>query len=310
MSAQRRAEARRQLIAIALKRARPGSGSSRAFLTMRTARNPVVNIDEILKHHTFVVVGGIATRLYMPERKTDDIDILIRESERAAVHQALRDAGATYGEELDLRSSTLGLGGSSWTLADGTSLDVIEGRGRWVEEALGTPVVERATLLPFASLPCLVLLKVDASRPQDVADLSRMLGGADEEALRNVYSVVERYMPDAIEDVESLTTLGRLEHEPGERAALRVAVATHVEQESKAAAPIVKQKAALLIEAAEQWIVVASPEVVRAHLRAVEKAPSPGERKLAIQELFKEAAKTDPALKAAYAGFLDCGRMR
>jgi hypothetical protein len=307
MSAQRRAEVRKQLIAIALRRVRPGSGSSRAFLLTRTARNPVVNIDEILKHYTFVVVGGIATRLYMPERKTDDFDILISATDRAAVHEELRRAGATYSEELDLRSSTLRLEGSSWTFTDGMSLDVIEGRGRWAEEALGQPIIERATALPFVSLPYLVLMKFDASRPQDIADLSRMLGGAAEPALSEVHRVVAQYMPDAVEDIESLTALGRLEYENSERMALGKEVATHIDQRSKHAAPIVKQKAALLLEAFEKWLEIAPHEVVRTHLRAVEAAQSPSDRKLAMKELLKEAS-SDPAVKIAYTAFLDAGR--
>lgn len=211
MSTQVRAAVRKQLIAIALRRVRPGSGSSRAFLTARTARNPVVNIREILGNSEFVVVGGIATRLYMPERMTDDIDVLIRVADRATVHENLGRMGSSLVEELDLRSSTLGLGGSTWTLPDGESLDVIEGAGPWVESALRQPTIEGATQLPIVALPYLVLLKLDASRAQDVADLSRMLGAAADSDYEKVLQVVDLYMPDAVEDVESLRALGKLE---------------------------------------------------------------------------------------------------
>jgi hypothetical protein len=281
----------------------------------RTARNPVVNIRDILPYEAFVIVGGIATRLYMPERKTDDADILIRASDRATVHERLRAGGAANVEELDLRGSTLRLSGSSWVLADGLSLDVIEGVGAWVERALSQPVTEPATGLPFVALPYLVLLKLDASRAQDVADLSRMLGAAAEPALDEVRQVVGRYMPDALDDVESLRAIGQLEHgapAPSpmgqEREALRQVVASHLETETKHAAPIAKRKATLLGGAFAQWVATASDDVVGAHYRAIEDAQAPGERKLAMTALFKVAAESDPSLKTAYTAFLDAGR--
>ena len=71
-------EQRRKLyIEIALRRCRPGSGSSREFLKKRTWKHPLTNIKTIIQKALFVVVGGIATRLYMPELMTDDVDILV-----------------------------------------------------------------------------------------------------------------------------------------------------------------------------------------------------------------------------------------
>ncbi|NEP45227.1 MAG: hypothetical protein F6K35_40805 [Okeania sp. SIO2H7] len=59
-------ENRRKLfIEIALRRCRPGSGSSREFLQKRTWKRPVTNLKNLIKETSFVVVGGIATRLYM-----------------------------------------------------------------------------------------------------------------------------------------------------------------------------------------------------------------------------------------------------
>jgi hypothetical protein len=69
--------------------------------------------------------------------------------------------------------------------------------------------------LPVIGLPYLVLMKVKASRTQDLADVSRMLGGADEGALAEVRGVIERFWPEAMEDVESLVVLGRLEYGDG-----------------------------------------------------------------------------------------------
>lgn len=44
-----------------------------------------------------------------------------------------------------------------------------------------------------------------------VADLSRMLGLASEEELARVRATVARYVPDEIDDLESLIYLGQVE---------------------------------------------------------------------------------------------------
>ena len=64
---------------------------------------------------------------------------------------------------------------------------------------------------PVLGLPYLVLMKMETSRPQDLGDLSRMLGLAEEDDLEKVRAAVTRYMPDAADDLESLIYLGRLE---------------------------------------------------------------------------------------------------
>ena len=60
-------------------------------------------------------------------------------------------------------------------------------------------------------LPYLVLLKLETSRTQDLADLTKMLGLDAAENLDRVRETVVRYMPEAVEDLESLIYLGRLE---------------------------------------------------------------------------------------------------
>jgi len=56
-----------------------------------------------------------------------------------------------------------------------------------------------------------VLMKLEASRLQDIADLARMLGLASESERERVRAAVARYVPDALEDLESLIYLGMLE---------------------------------------------------------------------------------------------------
>ncbi|MEG5000617.1 hypothetical protein [Microcoleus sp. B4-D4] len=197
-------EQRRKLyIEIALRRCRPGSGSSREFLKKRTWNHPVTNIKTIIQNTLFVVVGGIATRLYMPERMTDDVDILVLTEDAANLYRELEQAGSR-------RTGELSIGGSTWKLPDGTYLDVIESRDSWVREAIRNPN-NAPDGLPIIGLPYLVLMKLKASRGIDIGDLTRMLGGADETALRLVRMAVQDFLPDAVEDLESLIVLGKLE---------------------------------------------------------------------------------------------------
>ena len=153
----------------------------------------------------FVVVGGVAARLYAPERQTDDIDILVADRDAARLQGQLLAAGA-------VKQRDLTIGGSAWRLPDGTVLDVLTSGEAWAGEAVGS-AVPGPDGLPIVSLPFLVLLKMISSRAIDVADVSRLLGAADEHSLQSVRAVIGRFLPDASEDVESLAVLGRLELE-------------------------------------------------------------------------------------------------
>ena len=70
------AVARKEWLALAERRARPGEGSRPAFLSERTARRAAPDVRFLLGGATFAVVGGWATRRFMPERQTLDLDIL------------------------------------------------------------------------------------------------------------------------------------------------------------------------------------------------------------------------------------------
>ena len=60
-------------------------------------------------------------------------------------------------------------------------------------------------------LPYLVLMKVEAERAQDLADASRMLWAATEARHQETRDIFRRWFPEALEDLESLIALGRLE---------------------------------------------------------------------------------------------------
>lgn len=151
----------------------------------------------------YVIVGGVATALYMPWRLTLDVDLLVMTNDAPFLYQELLAAGW-------VREGSLSIGGTTWRAPDRSKVDVLESGEPWVRTAIERP--NRApTGEPVIDLPYLVLMKLAASRGQDLADISRMLGTADEAMLARVREVVQRYRPDDSADLESLIVLGQLE---------------------------------------------------------------------------------------------------
>lgn len=194
---------RRLIIDIVRRRVRPGSGSSQEFLRRRTWSDPGVAVDLKSLRTPFVVVGGIATALYMRQRVTLDVDILVRSSDAQGMAVELRAAGCR-------EAGSLAFGGRMWVTPDGSDLDVLDSDEDWAIEAITSPR-RSPTGLPVIDLPYLVLMKLDSSRTIDVGDVGRMLGGAGEDERDRVRDVIRRYRPDQLEDVESLIVLGALE---------------------------------------------------------------------------------------------------
>lgn len=168
--------------------------------------NPWPDLRPILRDLPWVVVGAVATRAYMPERATKDLDILVHHRDGAEALKRLEAAGYRM-------ISRLNIPGFLLHSPDGVEVDIIFGDYPWLAEALAHPRQDPAGY-PVLDLPYLVLMKVEASRTQDLGDLSRMLGLASAEDLEEVRVIVKRYMPDAADDVESLIYLGQLEMKP------------------------------------------------------------------------------------------------
>ncbi|MCP4168134.1 MAG: hypothetical protein GY759_19875 [Chloroflexi bacterium] len=196
---------RKAYLALAKRRSRPGSGSSRAHLHRRTSRQTAPDLRSIFQEVPFVVVGAIAARLYMPERMTYDTDVLVLVDDQAACENRLEQAGCR-------KLGNLAIGGASWELVDGAELDVIFSKELWAYEAINEPNMAD-TGLPTIALSYLVLMKLLSGRAQDIADITRMLGAADDAMLEGVRAVVARHAPDAAEDVESMIELGKMEYE-------------------------------------------------------------------------------------------------
>ncbi|TEU11256.1 MAG: hypothetical protein E3J21_24095 [Anaerolineales bacterium] len=197
------AQRRRILIDICRRRIRPGTGSSLEFLRRRTAMNPWPDLRPVLQGIPWVVVGAVATRAYMPERATKDLDILVRREDGDEVRERLEAAGYTF-------VTDLAVPGFLVHSPEGVEVDVVLGDDPWLDEALAHPRQDLAGF-PVLDLPYLVLMKMESSRGRDFGDLTTMLGLASDEELSSVRAVVARYAPGEVDDLESLIYLGRFE---------------------------------------------------------------------------------------------------
>jgi hypothetical protein len=196
---------RRFMIDMIKRRIKPGTGSSHEFTRRRTAMNPWPDLRPILKRIDWAIVGGVATRAYMPERMTKDLDIIVHQKDGETAIKQLEQAGFQL-------VSQLSIPGYLMLSPDGTELDLIFGNYPWLDEALNHTANDPAGY-PIVKLPYLILLKMEAQRAQDWADVSRMLGWASDSDLDEVRAVVKRYMPQDSEDLESLIFIGKKEQE-------------------------------------------------------------------------------------------------
>ena len=167
--------------------------------------NPWPDLRPILKGIDWAIIGGVATRAYMPERMTKDLDIIVHQDDSENVIKQLEQAGYRI-------VSKLAIPGHIMLSPNGTELDVLFGNDQWLKEALTQPSQDPAGY-PVLALPYLVVMKMKAQRTQDWADVSRMLGWASEDDLNNVRAVVKQYMPEDLEDLESLIFIGKKEQE-------------------------------------------------------------------------------------------------
>ncbi len=196
---------RKFLIDMVKKRVNKGSGSQNQFNGSSAFSQTLPKLDTIFKHTPYVIVGGMATRMYMPERMTLDVNILIRATESSNLDKELMDSSRSL-------IGPLSIGGATWKLPDGTFLDVIVSQAPWAEKAIDTHKIGPDGL-PYVDLPFLIIMKLESGRTQDIADISRMLGFANE-SMHNVRNIIEKHMPHELEDLESLITLGKLETSP------------------------------------------------------------------------------------------------
>ena len=167
--------------------------------------NPWPDLRPILKGIDWAIIGGVATRAYMPERMTKDLDIIVHKNDGEVVVKKLEGAGYQV-------VSHLAVPGYLMLSPDGVEVDVLFGSDAWLREALRHPAYDPAGY-PVVKLPYLIMLKMEAQRARDLGDLGTMLGWASDADLDAVRAVVKRYVPEDLEDLESLIFIGKKEQE-------------------------------------------------------------------------------------------------
>ncbi|MDQ2681733.1 MAG: nucleotidyltransferase family protein [Candidatus Eremiobacteraeota bacterium] len=188
-----------------------GAGSDLEALMRIPPKAISVPLGDILRGIPWCVIGGVATRAYMPERATKDIDVLIAHADAAKSEAALEAAGWTRGRELFFPNASLGLYGSAWNNA-GAQLDMLSSAQPWVSEALRAPHYDE-TGLRVIPLAYLVLMKIDSARTIDQGDLGRMLGRVSNAELEQIANVIMKFSfdPQAADDVRQYAQIGRWE---------------------------------------------------------------------------------------------------
>ncbi|MHB8363997.1 MAG: hypothetical protein ACYDEK_05405 [Vulcanimicrobiaceae bacterium] len=173
--------------------------------------------EEIFGDIPVLVVGGVATRAYAPERATNDVDFMVEHDRHADGVKSLRERNFTKQNDLFFPNSSLELYGEAW-LKDGQEIDLISSPQEWCKQAFRGRV-EDQTGLRVIPLPYLVLMKYDSARVIDQADLSRMLGQLDDEKLDQIVEVVKRFSgdPGITDEIHQYAQLGRWELETRSR---------------------------------------------------------------------------------------------
>ncbi len=161
-------------IRIALRRAARGTGSSDTFLDQRTAVQHLPDLSRILGGMRWALVGAMALRAYASERLTQDVDIVIHAADEQAARVAFISAGYRIG-------GSLPIGGCTAHPAEGAgySINVLAFDEPWLNEAPAQPMYDLAGF-PVLARHFLILMKLQAGRAQDVADITRLLRRADQ----------------------------------------------------------------------------------------------------------------------------------
>ena len=209
---EQRVAARRVMLDFSMRRQRPGSGSMLHELMKGT--RPAMEwwrqaaATPSAKRIPIAVTGANAANAYMPPRATGDLDLALRVGDLAAAGEALTAAGWEFLGNLQLYED---LRGSAWRKS-GNELDLIGLPGEWGRDAIRDAQDNLLVAgLPTLTLPYLVVMKLISARPQDSADISRMVGPASEPVLNQVRAVVRRWRPQDTEELEQLIALGKLE---------------------------------------------------------------------------------------------------
>lgn len=194
---------------MALKRAARGTGSQTDLLyERRTSVQPIPDLNSVLGALRWALVGGMALRAYAPERMTLDVDIVMHERDSGAARAAFVGAGYDIVGELGIGRFT-----AREEAHDEMPVDVITRSDPWLDDVMAAPHLDEDGH-PVLPRPYLTLLKLQAGRTQDLADVQRLLAATPPTERASTRRLVEAYAPDLVEDYDALMALADLEFGP------------------------------------------------------------------------------------------------
>jgi hypothetical protein len=163
------------------------------------------------------LIGAHAVNVYAPERTTQVVDYFTLPENYAAASERLCAAGfVKRATDLEFFQSRLDLFGVSWDHPESKAkVDLLSSTGSWAEAAFAAPRAVNTAGDRVMPLAYLVLMKLDAARSQDQADLTRILGRVASADVDRVVDVIERHYsrdPALVEDVRQYALLGRWEY--------------------------------------------------------------------------------------------------
>jgi hypothetical protein len=166
---------------------------------------PIPPLHDLLGTTPWVLVGGLALRAYIPERMTLDVALLVHDRDGEAVRRAYAAAGYQV-------TGQLSIGGFRVLAVEpgAPPIDVLTRSDAWLDAALAMPARDPAGY-PVLARTYLILLKLQAGRTQDLADVQRLVAYTSAAERDEFAQVVRRESPELVEDLESLFTVADLE---------------------------------------------------------------------------------------------------
>jgi hypothetical protein len=144
----------------------------------------------------YAIIGGHAVTYHGRPRMTDDIDILV-----------LSQDAQTAVTQLNLQQvAPLRTGGYSGVTLDDLQIDIVAPGQPWVKEAIEKR--EITTYGIMVNAPFLVITKLwDSRGSHDETDVLGVLKKMTNDQLNATRQLVNRYLPNDIEDIESLIAM-------------------------------------------------------------------------------------------------------
>ncbi|HUY33724.1 MAG TPA: hypothetical protein VMV69_13320 [Pirellulales bacterium] len=158
----------------------------------------VENIASALQVVTipYAIIGGHAVTFHGRPRMTDDIDILVSPQDTQTAVAQLRLQQIT----------PLKTGGFGGVAPDGMLIDVVAPNQRWVVPAVSQAI--HTQYGPMVSAPFLVITKMwDSRGAQDETDVLGVLKGMTDAELNVTRQLVRQFLPNDVEDLESLIAM-------------------------------------------------------------------------------------------------------